>query len=103
MKKVAENTTITDRKIIIHTRKYLDCRAHRTFIQACQLAEKQDVRAIVVDFKATHGIRDSGLGMLLMLNLEAETLEVPVLLENCSPKIKTQLSSSRLLANLYAT
>jgi len=100
MKKAIENQRESDRKITIHTKKHLDCSAHSSFMQACQSAERKDVQAIVVDLNATHDIRASGLGMLLMLHNETKALNVKISIENCNPEIKTQLDSSRLLAGL---
>ena len=87
-------------RVTIQADRMLDCRAHHIFVQACREADHPAIRFIVVDLSATQGIRASGVGILLMLIDWAKRLRVQLHVVNCNPSIRTQLSSSRLLANL---
>ncbi|MEN8179962.1 MAG: STAS domain-containing protein [Pseudomonadota bacterium] len=99
-----KNENVKNReKVMIRADKILDCSAHSIFTQACRQADHPDVQAIVVDLTATQGIRASGVGILLMLNDFGKKLSIPIRIENCNPQIKTQLASSRLLADLLVS
>ena len=97
------NQAFKGRNVTIQTDTVLDCRAQKTFYQACMQADHPEVQEIVVDLAATQGIRASGVGLLLTLSDLRRWSSVQVRLINCDPHLKAQLASSRLLADLCVT
>ena len=95
---IAIGNTNAENTITIYIGKLLDRSAYNAFIRVCRLAKQSNVHSIIVDLSETTGIRASGLGMLLMLRVEAESMDVNVLLGGCHPEISHQISASRLLA-----
>ncbi len=87
-------------KVMIQADEILDRSARDAFIKAGRQANQSDVQAIIVDLAATRWIRASGVGMLLMLSGMGKRLNFQVLLVNCNPQVKSELASSRLLADL---
>ncbi len=94
--KLATIHTSIGRGITIETSEDLDLRSHSVFIHACNLAKHLDLKAIEVDLRKTQTIRDSGLAMLLMMRKRIEWESDSIKLVNCSPEIRSQLSSSNV-------
>ncbi len=95
--KLAAVNTPDGRVILIETDERLDLCAHGVFVQACELAEYPDLRAILVNLVKTRDILDSGLAMLLMMRDRVGYFGQYIKLINCSPEIRNRLLECRVM------
>lgn len=89
--------------IRIQVGEHMDCRVHSVFCQASELARYPQTENIEIDLGKTRHIRDSGLGMLLMLYRLSARLKDRIEVVNCQPEIRTRLSDSMLADYVHIT
>jgi len=69
----------------------LDLRLNDIFMKAIRHAQGSIRNRIVVDLEKTHRIFDSGLALLMLLNIRSWRKSCKVLIINCSPDLEQRI------------
>lgn len=78
----------------------LDLRLHDIFMKAIKYAQSSVRNRIVVDLERTHLIFDSGLALLMMLNIRSWRKSCKVLIINCNPDLEQRIEQG-LTAGMF--
>jgi len=86
--------------ITIRVGTSLDLRLHDVFMKAIKYAQRSTRNRIVVDLDKTHLIFDSGLALLMMLNIRSWRKSCKVLIINCNPDLEQRIEQG-LTAGMF--
>ena len=82
--------------VFIHLGKRFDISSHSLFSVVCSLMRARREHRIVVDFRDTRALFDSGLGVLLMLHNLIKPAAHKIRLVNCSGSLRKRLDHANL-------
>ncbi len=84
--------------LVIHTSEMLDFSGYEPICEACK--RSWTLYRIDVDLQGTRDLRDSGIGILMMLALRARTISRRIRFINCSKAIRKRLETVHLPGNI---